>query len=174
MLMTVSYGKGRVFHTAMGHCGSLFAPAMEGAGFIVTLQRGAEWAATGKVTQKVPEYFPTETNSLTWEFFEDINHDLTSVINEMKNYDIGKSCEGFNILKKLETENTGNQEKLSQYQTIIIDMLKSDHTSIECKKILCKEFSWVANDEYREVYETLKKNPELADEAQYALDRMGN
>jgi len=25
----------------------------------VTLQRGAEWAATGKVTQKVPDDFPT-------------------------------------------------------------------------------------------------------------------
>jgi hypothetical protein len=28
-------------------------------GFIATLQRGAEWAATGKVTQKVPGDFPT-------------------------------------------------------------------------------------------------------------------
>jgi hypothetical protein len=28
-------------------------PAMECVGFIVTVARGAEWAATGKVTQKV-------------------------------------------------------------------------------------------------------------------------
>jgi hypothetical protein len=28
-------------------------------GFITTLARGAEWAATGKVTQKVPADFPT-------------------------------------------------------------------------------------------------------------------
>jgi len=175
MLMTIRYGKGRVFHTAMGHCGGgLFAPAMEGAGFVVTLQRGAEWAATGKVTQKVPAYFPTETKSLTWEFFEDIDHDLTSVINRMKNYDIGKSYDCFNILKKLVSENTGNSEKLKQYNTIILDLLKSDDTSIECKKILCKDFSWMANDSYRTVYDMLKKNPELADEAQYALDRMGN
>ena len=31
--------------------------AMSCVGFIVTLQRGAEWAATGKVTQKVPRDF---------------------------------------------------------------------------------------------------------------------
>jgi hypothetical protein len=28
-------------------------------GFIVTLQRGAEWAATGMVSQKLPKDFPT-------------------------------------------------------------------------------------------------------------------
>jgi hypothetical protein len=33
-------------------------PALSCVGFIVTFQRGTEWAATGKVTQKVPEDFP--------------------------------------------------------------------------------------------------------------------
>jgi type 1 glutamine amidotransferase len=56
LLMTINYGKGRVFHTALGHD----VEAMKCVGFIVTLQRGAEWAATGKVTQtKVPDDFPT-------------------------------------------------------------------------------------------------------------------
>ncbi len=55
MIFTVTYGKGRVFHTPMGH-GDY---SQECVGFITTLQRGAEWAATGKVTQKLPEDFPT-------------------------------------------------------------------------------------------------------------------
>ena len=55
MLMALSYGKGRVFHTVLGHD----LPAMQCVGFIVTLQRGAEWAATGKVTVKPPADFPT-------------------------------------------------------------------------------------------------------------------
>src|SRR6185312_2846603 len=55
ILMALSYGRGRVFHTAMGHDVS----AMSCVGFIVTLQRGTEWAATGKVTQKVPASLPT-------------------------------------------------------------------------------------------------------------------
>ncbi len=54
MLMTISYGKGRVFHTPMGH-GDY---SQECVGFIATLQRGSEWAATGKVTQKIPKDFP--------------------------------------------------------------------------------------------------------------------
>jgi type 1 glutamine amidotransferase len=55
MLMTIRYGKGRVFHTALGHD----VPAMQCVGFITTLQRGTEWAATGEVQQKVPNDFPT-------------------------------------------------------------------------------------------------------------------
>ena len=59
MLFTVAYGKGRVFHTVMGHD----ATALKCVGFTVTLQRGAEWAATGDVTQKVPEDFPNADKS---------------------------------------------------------------------------------------------------------------
>ena len=55
MIFTVKYGKGRVFHTPMGHG----IVSQQCAGFVVTLQRGAEWAATGKVTQKIPKDFPT-------------------------------------------------------------------------------------------------------------------
>jgi hypothetical protein len=55
-LITVAYGKGRVFHTELGRS----AEAVACAGYQTTLLRGAEWAATGKVTQKVPADFPTE------------------------------------------------------------------------------------------------------------------
>lgn len=55
MIFTVTYGKGRVFHTPMGHA----EYSQECVGFIATLQRGAEWAATGKVTQKIPQDFPS-------------------------------------------------------------------------------------------------------------------
>ena len=55
MILTVQYGKGRVFHTPMGH-GDY---SQECVGFILTFQRGCEWAATGKVTQAIPSDFPT-------------------------------------------------------------------------------------------------------------------
>ncbi len=54
-MVVLKYGKGRVFHTMMGHD----AAALSCVGFMTTLQRGTEWAATGKVTQKVPPDFPT-------------------------------------------------------------------------------------------------------------------
>lgn len=56
ILFTIEYGKGRVFHTTLGHD----EKGMKCVGFIVTLQRGTEWAATGKVTRtEVPKDFPT-------------------------------------------------------------------------------------------------------------------
>jgi mono/diheme cytochrome c family protein len=54
-LMVLSYGKGRVFHTTMGHDVS----ALSSVDFVATFQRGTEWAASGSVTQKIPSDFPT-------------------------------------------------------------------------------------------------------------------
>ena len=59
LLMAVPFGRGRVFHTALGHG----AEAVNCVAFAVTLQRGAEWAATGKVTQKAPADFPDDKAS---------------------------------------------------------------------------------------------------------------
>ena len=66
MLMALTYGKGRVFHTPMGH-GDY---SMECVGFIATLQRGAEWAATGDVKQELPKDFPTAEELKSRKFGE--------------------------------------------------------------------------------------------------------
>lgn len=50
MLMVIPFGKGRVFHTTLGHA----IDAIQGLGFQVTFARGVEWAATGKVTLPAP------------------------------------------------------------------------------------------------------------------------
>ena len=57
-LMVINYGKGRVFHTTLGHADY----SMLCLGFYETLQRGTEWAATGACTRTadLPEDFPTE------------------------------------------------------------------------------------------------------------------
>jgi type 1 glutamine amidotransferase len=55
MVMVLGYGKGRIFHTTLGHD----VAALSCVGFITLFQRGTEWAATGKVTQKAPSSFPT-------------------------------------------------------------------------------------------------------------------
>ena len=50
MLWTTEFGKGRVFVTALGHdVDQVQTPA-----FVTTFTRGAEWAATGKVTLPIP------------------------------------------------------------------------------------------------------------------------
>jgi type 1 glutamine amidotransferase len=64
MLMVIDYGKGRVFHSTLGHDDY----SIEGVGFIISFLRGAEWAATGKVTIPIPNDFPTVTNATSRKF----------------------------------------------------------------------------------------------------------
>jgi type 1 glutamine amidotransferase len=48
-IMVAGYGKGRIFHTILGHD----LKAMESEGFQTLMLRATEWAATGKVLQKL-------------------------------------------------------------------------------------------------------------------------
>lgn len=63
-LMVLDYGKGRVFHSVLGHDDF----SIENVGFIISFTRGVEWAATGKVTQPIPADFPTAKESKSREF----------------------------------------------------------------------------------------------------------
>jgi len=66
MLMTIKQGKGRIFHTPLGHVDY----SVECVGFITCLQRGAQWAATGKVDIPIPADFPTQTTVSQRKFVE--------------------------------------------------------------------------------------------------------
>lgn len=58
----IDYGKGRVYNSSMGHLwkGQTYPVSFRCIGFQTTMIRATEWLATGKVTYKVPENFPTE------------------------------------------------------------------------------------------------------------------
>ena len=56
ILLTVTYGKGKIFHTVLGHG----VKQIRKDSFVTTFLRGAEWAATGKVSIPVPAGFPKD------------------------------------------------------------------------------------------------------------------
>ena len=62
-LMVLTYGEGRIFHNIMGHADYSVADV----GFLTSMLRGTEWAATGKVTQKIPQDFPTAEQTSSHE-----------------------------------------------------------------------------------------------------------
>jgi type 1 glutamine amidotransferase len=64
ILITIDYGKGRIFHTPMGHIDKSF----ECVGLITSFLRGSQWAATGKVTIPIPADFPTENKTSIRKF----------------------------------------------------------------------------------------------------------
>jgi type 1 glutamine amidotransferase len=59
--MTLSYGKGRVFHTPMGHADY----SMKCVGFQSVMLRGTEWAATGSASISLPKEFPSADAALS-------------------------------------------------------------------------------------------------------------
>lgn len=71
IMMTIEYGKGRIYHTPMGHDDGAF----ECVGFITTLIRGTEWAATGEVTlDEVPHDFPGASQPSRREYEQALSH----------------------------------------------------------------------------------------------------
>jgi type 1 glutamine amidotransferase len=68
IVMAIMYGKGRVFHDTLGHVGATQKEpivSMASVDYIVLLQRGTEWAATGAVTIPVPRDFPSADKTST-------------------------------------------------------------------------------------------------------------
>jgi uncharacterized protein len=91
-LMLIDYHKGRVFHTLYGHS----IEPMQGLGFQITLQRGAEWAATNEVTIPVPKKSLTGPVAVLADpYFAD--EEFTSLFN-------GKNLDGWTSLIRKEDD----------------------------------------------------------------------
>lgn len=61
---TVTYGKGRVYNSSMGHLwkGETYPVGYRCLGFQTTLIRATEWLGTGKTTYPIPDNFPSESD----------------------------------------------------------------------------------------------------------------
>jgi type 1 glutamine amidotransferase len=170
MLMTINYEKGRIFHTAMGHADKDGGPAMQCTGFIVTLQRGAEWAVTGEVTQNVPFDFPTAAGVVLRPDFREITFE--EALENIKTYDIGKSTKNLLCIQHHITNLAGDEKGLLYAEKALVGVLISQNTSVEAKKLLLRELSWMGTDYSVNAIMDLVNNTELKDEAEYALMRL--
>jgi uncharacterized protein len=170
MLMTISFGKGRIFHTAMGHADEGGGPAMHCSGFIVTLQRGAEWAVTGNVTQKVPFDFPTIASVVLRPDFKEIT--LDDAMANIGSYDIGKSTKYLLCLQSYIRSLAGDEQGLLNIEKRMVKVLTSNETSVEAKKLLLRELSWMGSDYSLAAIKDLASKAELKDEAEFALARL--
>ena len=170
MLMVISYEKGRIFHTAMGHADEGGGPAMQCAGFITTLQRGAEWAVTGNVTQPVPSDFPSAAGVVLRPDFREIT--LEEAIANVGSYDIAKSTRYFSYLQSHIRNLAGDEKGLLNLEKMMVKVLISNEATVEAKKLLLRELSWMGSDYSVPAIKDLVSNAELKDEAEYALARL--
>ncbi len=172
MLMTIVYGKGRIFQTAMGHADEGGGPAMHCAGFIVTLQRGAEWAVTGNVTQPVPYDFPNPAGVVLRPDFKEIT--LNEALANLGAYDIAKSTKYLICLQSHITVASGDSKKLLELEKQMTKVLISKETTVEAKMLVLRELSWMGSDYSVPAITNLAAIPEIKDEAEFALARLQN
>lgn len=172
MLFTVAYGKGRVFHTVMGHIGKKAEeyPAVQCAGFITTLQRGAEWAAGGTVTQEIPVEFPDSLNTIAWPAYRPLS--LDELMEKIENYKTGRSTRYLTDLQLRIRKVSGSEEQLLRIEKRILNSLKSGKAEPDAKKALIRELSWMGSAESIPVLEKLLKDESLKDDADFALARL--
>lgn len=170
MLMTINYGKGRVFHTALGHAmGDAPYPAMECVGFIVTLQRGAEWAATGAVTQAVPEAFPSFNVESKWPLFRPLT--LVEILSNLKDYKTGDSRSNLQDLTSYIRQNYDGGEKFAKIEKNLLQFLEGTG-SADAKNYICKEISVYGTDKALPILKKLQENEETKEMARYAIERI--
>jgi len=125
ILFTVRYGKGRIFHTVLGHD----VPQMKCMGFVFTLQRGTEWAATGKVTlTKVPEKFPTADKTSIWL--------PQAAFESVKTYDFGKSRAGPAAIE--EAVRGASEAKLRKIEEKLLEALADPRTKYAGKQFVMR------------------------------------
>ena len=170
VLMTLGYGKGRIFHTVLGHADQGGGPAMQCVGFIVTFQRGAEWAASGKVTQEVPFDFPTMAGVVQRPDFKEIT--LEEDMDRIGSYDIGKSTKYFTDLQSRIRRSSGKGEDLLKNEKVMVSVLKSKKATVEAKKLMLRELSWMGSNYCIRTIKGLVKTAALKDDAEFALTRL--
>jgi len=171
ILMTIKYGKGRIFHTVLGHVGGEKVHyATQDAGFILTLQRGAEWAATGEVKQKLPEDLPNVGSAFllpNYKFYT-----LDDLFNKAKSFEYGKAQKYLYLISNRIREAKGDQQKLNDLEERILETMQNNDATSECKNYLCRELSWMGSEKSLPVLNELLKNDETAEMAQFALTRL--
>ncbi len=160
MLMTIRYGKGRVFHTAIGHN----VEQLRCVGFITTFQRGAEWAATGRVTRiEAPGHFPTADKV-------SLHTNLSADYSAIEEYDFGKSRRA---LANIEEEiRTVEPRSFPQVEVELLKALESSDTTFAGKQFVCRMLRRAGSARSVPALAKLLDDEDLSHMARFALQHM--
>ncbi|HPR13148.1 MAG TPA: ThuA domain-containing protein [Bacteroidales bacterium] len=163
-------GEGRIFVTMLGTPDEEGSKALHCSGFITTLQRGAEWAATGSVTHEVPSDFPTAAGSVVRSGFKAI--DSREAFENIGSYDISQSTKYFTWLQTEIRKASGDDAKLLELEKKMVDVLRKSTATNEAKSLIIRELSWMGSDYCLPVVKELESVEELKDDVIFALERL--
>jgi len=160
VLFTIDYGKGRVFHTVLGHG----PEQLKCVCCIFLLQRGTEWAATGKVSQtSVPDDFPTAEATSTRTTLS-ANYDAVRV------YDFGKTREH---LTAVEAEIRSIPASLyPRVESKLLRILKAPDASFAAQQFVCRMLRRIGSACSVPALAKMLADGELSHMARFALQHM--
>jgi hypothetical protein len=166
---------------------------MECVGFITTFQRGAEWAATGKVTQQIPEDFPTATKVRVRKNIVKEKPaypearpagrpivssgkgsemaKLNELLEQVKTYDWGQSRLALTEVSDIIKAAFGSPAELKEIEKSLISVLESD-AKYAGKQYVCRELSIIGTGQSVPALAKMLTNDEYSDMARYALERI--
>jgi hypothetical protein len=170
VMIARNLGEGRIFTTLLGTPDDNENTALHCAGFIVTLQRGAEWAASGEVTQEVPFDFPTAAGTVLRPDFKTFTPG--DLFENIGNYDITRSTKYFTYLQNEIRKAGGDEKKLLKLEKKMVGVLNDEEATNEAKKLILRELSWMGTDYCIPAVKKLASSPELTDEVEFALERL--
>ena len=170
VLYTTTSGDGKVFISTLGmSAGNDDLTSIQCVGFISTFQRGAEWAATGIVSQDVSVDFPNSVSVHSWEDYRPL--DIDELFNRSMNYEVGKSKKYLNDISMRIRNSDGKAQTYAAFEEQILDYLSSD-ASVDSKRYFCRELSWIGSEKSVAVLEKLVNDKDLSESASYALQRL--
>ena len=154
MIMTLSYGKGVIFHTTLGHN----VGSMKSKGFQAIFTRGTEWAATGKVTIPLPRRIPKVQSAA--EALGDLSELDSYVAFDAVLTEIGQAA--------------GNAVELKKIESILIKHLKNSKTSFLGLQATCNALGVAGTQRAVPALATLlAKDAKHASIAAIALETIG-
>ena len=177
VLFTLNYGAGRIFHTVLGHARPEGAqPALECVGFITTFRRGAEWAATGKVTQKIPADFPV--TSLDTPTPEDVRRwpgfrppSLEAILRDLDSFAYSKNEEVLYRLREYILNNRGTDESRASCEDKLLTFLGST-PNLDARLAVCRQLRLIGSEKSVPALAHILHQPETTDMARYALEKI--
>jgi hypothetical protein len=170
VLLASKTGKGRIFWTLLGTPDNEENQALHCAGFIVTLQRGAEWAATGAVTQDVPYDFPTAAGAVIRPDFHFVT--LDEAFRKIGTYEISRSTKYYTCIQSSIRKAAGDEKLLLLIEKKMVKVLKDPNATAESKKLMLRELSWMGTEYCIPAVKELANVPELKDAVDFTLERL--
>ena len=94
------------------------------------------------------------------------------LLEKLGSYDIAKSTKYLTCLQSHIRNSAGDAAKLLDIEKKMVKVLTDKESTAEAKKLLLRELSWMGTDYSVNAIKGLASDPELKDEAEYALTRL--